>query len=468
MKYNENERVKSKKRGFFYDLTVRVSRLINILLITLPVAAAWYICYADKLWVKFAMRGHWAVIALYALLYLFIGRAYEAFKMSYNSIREMIYSQMLTFLEADIMLYLAAWLLIRSIPPVIPILLVFAAQTVVSILWCNVSKIWYFYRFPASKTIVVWDRSQKVTQLVMKYQLEKKFEITSTATVEECLEDLSILDHADTVFLAGIHSHDRNTITKYCLQHGIEAYLIPRIGDLILLSAQRVHLFHRVALRVERYHPHLYYSFTKRLSDIVLSLIAIILSSPIMLVVAICIKQEDHGPVIYRQRRLTKDGKEFDILKFRSMRTDAEKDGIARLSAGENDDRVTKVGNVLRRFRLDELPQLFNILKGDMSIVGPRAERPEIAEQYYETLPEFSLRLQMKAGLTGYAQVYGKYNTTPYDKLVMDMMYIASACIFEDIRIIFATVKILFMPESTEGVLEGQVTAADDQPSIRE
>ena len=143
------------------------------------------------------------------------------------------------------------------------------------------------------------------------------------------------------------------------------------------------------------------------------------------------------------------------------MRTDAEKDGVARLSTGDNDDRITKVGKVIRKVRIDELPQLFNILAGDLTIVGPRAERPEIAEEYYAELPEFALRLQAKAGLTGYAQVYGKYNTTPYDKLLMDLMYIANANVFEDLRIIFATVKILFMPDSTEGVEEGAVTAMD-------
>ena len=152
-------------------------------------------------------------------------------------------------------------------------------------------------------------------------------------------------------------------------------------------------------------------------------------------------------------------GKQFEILKFRSMRVDAEKDGVARLSTGDKDDRITKVGHIIRACRLDELPQLLNILKGDLSVVGPRPERPEIAAQYCEEMPEFALRLQAKAGLTGYAQVYGKYNTTPYDKLQMDLMYIAHPSLIEDLKIMLATVKILFMPESTEGVSEGQTTA---------
>jgi len=141
------------------------------------------------------------------------------------------------------------------------------------------------------------------------------------------------------------------------------------------------------------------------------------------------------------------------------MRVDAEKDGVARLST-EHDDRITPIGKIIRKIRFDELPQLFNILKGDMTIVGPRPERPEIAEQYEKEIPSFGLRLQVKAGLTGYAQVYGKYNTEPYDKLKMDLLYINNMCLGEDIRLMFATVKILFMPESTEGIADGQVTAS--------
>ena len=177
-----------------------------------------------------------------------------------------------------------------------------------------------------------------------------------------------------------------------------------------------------------------------------------------MIVFAILIRR-DGGPAFYKQCRLTKDGKEFNVLKFRSMRVDAEKDGVARLSTGENDDRITPIGHVIRKCRIDELPQLINILKGDMSIVGPRPERPEIAKQYEEELPEFRLRLQAKCGLTGYAQVYSKYNTTPYDKLQMDLMYIANPSLAQDLSIIFATIKILFLPESTEGIAEGQTTA---------
>ena len=226
-------------------------------------------------------------------------------------------------------------------------------------------------------------------------------------------------------------------------------------------SAHPMHMFHLPILMLERYNPTPEFLFIKRAFDVISSGVALIVLSPLMIVIALLIRR-DGGTAFYRQKRLTKNGREFYVLKFRSMRMDAEKDGVARLSTGENDDRITPIGHFIRAVRIDELPQLINILKGEMSVVGPRPERPEIAEQYEEELPEFSLRLQAKAGLTGYAQVYGKYNTTPRDKLLMDLQYIANPSLAEDLKIIFATIKILFMPESTEGVEKGQITALNN------
>ena len=210
--------------------------------------------------------------------------------------------------------------------------------------------------------------------------------------------------------------------------------------------------------------PSVWYLVVKRGMDIVLSLAALVILSPVMLFTAAAIKLYDGGPVLYKQIRLTKDRKKFYVYKFRSMRVDAEKDGVARL-ASQGDDRITPVGKIIRSLRIDELPQLLCILMGTMTIVGPRPERPEIAEQYEKEMPEFALRLQAKAGLTGYAQVYGKYNTSPYNKLQMDLQYIGSMGLVTDMKIIFATIKVLFVPESTEGVAQGQTTAQKEPGS---
>ena len=184
--------------------------------------------------------------------------------------------------------------------------------------------------------------------------------------------------------------------------------------------------------------------------DIIISGAGLLVASPVMLIEALAIKLEDGGPVFFRQPRMTKDGKVFDVLKFRTMIVDADKD-VKRL-ASQNDDRITKVGKFLRKTRMDELPQFINILKGDMSIVGPRPEQVEITEKYVEVLPEFRYRLKVKAGLTGLAQIQGKYNTTPRDKLIFDLIYIEQYSIWVDIKLILQTVKVLFKSDSTEGV----------------
>ena len=187
----------------------------------------------------------------------------------------------------------------------------------------------------------------------------------------------------------------------------------------------------------------------KRLMDIVCSLLALIVFSPLFLVVSLAIKLGDGGPVFYKQKRCTRDLKTFDILKFRSMVVDAEKDGPQ--PAVDNDSRITKVGKIIRTLRIDELPQIINILKGDMSIVGPRPERIEHVEKYSEEIPEFVCRYKVKGGLTGYAQVYGKYNTSAYNKLKMDLIYIQNYSLAMDFKLILMTVRILFKKESTEG-----------------
>ena len=237
----------------------------------------------------------------------------------------------------------------------------------------------------------------------------------------------------------------------------LQVYIIPRIGDVLMSGAEKMHMFHLPMLRSKRFQPLSEYRGIKRLLDIIFSGLALVLFSPIMLATTIAVKL-DGGPAFYKQTRLTQNGKTFKILKFRSMCVDAEKMTGAVLSSGENDPRITKVGRFIRACRIDEMPQLINIFRGDMSIVGPRPERPEIAAVYEKELPEFRLRLQAKSGLTGYAQVYGKYNTTPYDKLLMDLMYISSASLFMDLRIAIETLRILFDKRSTEGLEDESTT----------
>ena len=444
---------------FKHDLILRIIKALDAVLMTVPFALCWYLYYAKHIASPFYAKGDYLMVALFFVLFIIFGRVYHALLMSMQRISEIVYAQFLAVAVSDFIMYIVIWLLSKHLPNILPGVAALIGQVILAAVWAYNAHHAYFNIFPPQATAVIYDIRQGMEKLIGKYGLDDKYKVVLTATADECIANLAMLDGVSTVFMSGIHSHDRNVILKYCVENNIGTFVIPRIGDTIMSGAYPMHMFHLPMLKVGRYHPQPEYLFIKRLLDIVISAVALVVLSPIFLVTAIAIKATDHGPVFYKQIRLTKDGKEFGILKFRSMRVDAEKDGVARLSSGDHDDRITPVGKVIRACRIDELPQLVNILKGELSIVGPRPERPEIAAQYCEEMPEFSLRLQAKAGLTGYAQIYGKYNTTPYDKLVMDLMYIAHPSIVEDLKIMFATVKILFMPESTEGVSEGQTTA---------
>jgi len=440
-----NERTKHR-------IQLTISKIIDYILITIPFGFCWYIYYSKIIISPFFKMGNYAVVLLYSIMFFTFCRVYDANEISIHRISEMYYSQVLSFLISDGFIYIVICILCKKIVTLIPGLICIATQFILSYFWCYCVYTWYFKTTPAKKTIIVYDDKEDLENLINEYGLNRKFRVEKTIQINECMNDLSILDIFQTIFLSDIHSHDRNIISKYSVEHDKDLYIIPRLGDIILSGARNMHMFHLPILRLRRYNPHLEYLVSKRCFDLLISSIAIMVLSPLMLLTAIAIKLYDKGPVIYKQKRLTKDGKVFEILKFRSMRVDAEKYSGAVLSSGENDSRITPIGRIIRKMRVDEIPQLFNILKGDMSVVGPRPERPEIAEQYEKKLPEFRLRLQAKAGLTGYAQVYGKYNTTPYNKLQMDLMYIAHPSFVEDIRICMATVKILFMKESTEGI----------------
>ena len=450
---------------FKHDLLLRIVKILDAALITIPFALCWYLYYAERVYSPFYSKGNILVVALFFVAYITFGRIYDAFRMSMQRVSEVIYAQFLAAGASDLLMYVVIWLLTKHLPNILPGVAALVGQILLAVVWAFGANKWYFATFPPQETAVIYDVRHGMEKLISQYGMDNKYKVVLTASAEECLNDLSMLNGIKVVFLSGIHSHDRNIILKYCISNSINVFMIPRIGDTILSGARSIHMFHLPMLQVSRYSAQPEYLFMKRTIDIVVSLIAAIILSPVFLSTAIAIKATDHGPVFYKQVRLTKDGKEFKILKFRSMRVDAEKDGVARLSTGENDSRITPVGKIIRACRVDELPQLFNILKGDLSIVGPRPERPEIASQYCEEMPEFALRLQAKAGLTGYAQVYGKYNTTPYDKLTMDLMYIAHPSIVEDLKIMLATVKILFLPESTEGVMEGSITAMKQDKS---
>lgn len=400
--------------------------------------------------------------AIFFMILMWLVRVYNSFEIGGRQVYELIYSLTLSSVVASGIMYIVQAAFLHKIPNLLMLLGAFLTEFVWNTIWVFIANKIYFNLYNAKKTVVIYRSKDDLLKLSEISSLSNKFEVIKyIENPEEIHLLIEEIGECEAVFIAGVSATLRNGIIKYCVEKNIPAYIEPKIGDILMSGAKHMQMFSVPILRVRRSAPDPFYLFVKRTLDIIFSLIGIILTSPIMLVMAIAIKAYDGGPVFYKQTRLTKGGKEFQLIKFRTMRVDAEKDGVARL-ASENDDRILPVMRIARKLRFDEFGNFFCILSGTMTIVGPRPERPEIAKQYEETLPAFALRLQVKAGLTGYAQIYGKYNTEPYDKLQMDLMYINDMSLSCDIGLMFATVKILFMPESTEGIKEGQITAKKD------
>lgn len=411
-------------------------------------------------------RYNYFIAAGYGVILYFLSRTYNAYLLGYYRTRMLAFTQFLSQFFSVIIVFCGvtvAWMKLRNPWIFLPML---CAQALLDIGWSAVGNMCFRRLHPAKKTILLYrnEVDKKRFGTLQGKAGVKLYNVVKEIRFDGEFSDIKDqLSEYEAVFVAGVNPTCRNGILAYCKEKGIPGFYLPHVGDVIMQEARHIQSFDVPVLYVNRKAMTPEYAVAKRIMDIVFSLLGIILLSPLMLITAIAIRLYDWGPAIYKQERLTKDGKRFMIWKFRSMRVDAERDGVARLSTGAKDDRVTPIGKIVRRCRLDELPQLFNILAGDMSIVGPRPERTEIAEQYCKTMPEFALRLQVKAGLTGYAQVYGKYNTDPYEKLEFDLLYINNMNILTDIQLMFATFGILFLPESTEGIEEGKVTAMEDE-----
>lgn len=432
-----------------------VVKMVNIVLLMIPFLICWTLYYEPRTTTVGSKQVSVLVMIIFFLICYYFGQRLDCFRVSILQIRDVIFGEVLATMITDIIMYILIWMLSIHLPNLIPGLITWGGQCVIGVIWAYVMHQSYFSTHPPLRTIVIYDERMGMENLIHTYGYEKRFNIKTVYPVESIMDKLEVMEEFDAAFLCGIHSRERNIILKHCISHKIKLFMIPRIADVMMRGSEQIHMLYLPILKTQRYKPSIEYQIIKRTMDIVVSGIATIVLSPLFLITAIAVKS-DGGPAFYKQKRLTKDGKVFEILKFRSMRVDAEKYSGAVLSAGENDPRITKVGRIIRACRLDELPQLLNILKGDMSLVGPRPERPELQKEIEKEVPEFGLRLQAKAGLTGYAQVYGKYNTTFYDKLLMDLMYISKPSILEDFTIMLATVKILTSKESTEGVGEGK------------
>lgn len=426
----------------------------------------WYNQFYDevRVYLEFWAKAHALVITVYAVLLFFFSHMYGGMRIGYLKNLEVVFSQLIATLIVDLLTYCQISLMVAALFPPSSFLYMVFLQIVWVIVCVNLSSLIYRNVFPPRRLLLVHG-DRPIEEILRKFGTRKdKFEVSRCININAGLETVEkeVLERYDGVVLWDISAENRNKLLKFCYGHSIRTYIMPKIPDVILKGAEELHIFDTPLLLTREYELTIEQRFLKRSIDLICAVILFILASPFMLLTAIAVKVYDGGPVLYRQTRCTIDGKQFQILKFRSMRVDAERDGVARL-ASKHDSRITPVGKFIRKVRLDELPQLINIIRGDMSFIGPRPERPEIIAQYMEIMPEFAFRMKVKAGLAGYAQVYGKYNTTPYDKLKLDLSYIENYSVWLDIKLMLLTLKVLMWPDSTEGVETDQVTALKNE-----
>lgn len=449
-------------------------RLIILAMASVSIIYEWlwyrYFWYGElfpkwvKDWLPFYENGHVLVLAIYAVLLIMFSSIYGGMKLSYYRNTEVIFSMLFATLITNVITYAQVSLMCMKRLPIYMFSIMTIYQLMGVTLWTVVAH-WILNRVFAPRRLLLIHGKRPIEGILVKFSSRKdKYNIQKCINVKEGIDAVcrEISSGYEGIVIWDISSEERNFFLKYCYQSGVRVYTMPKITDVILRGSEQLHLFDTPILLTREYALRVEQRFVKRLIDLVCALILFIITSPVMLLTALVVKLYDGGPVLYKQTRCTRNQKEFQIMKFRSMYVDAEKDGVARL-ATRKDQRITPVGKFIRKVRIDELPQLINILKGEMSFIGPRPERPEIIAEYLKVMPEFAFRTKVKAGLAGYAQVFGKYNTTPYDKLKLDLFYIQNYSVWLDLKLMLLTLKILFTPDSTEGVDMEQITALKNE-----
>lgn len=430
--------------------------LFNVGLFTL----VWVSYYNDYAWRTHKTRGIVVSILAFYILYHWLAKLYRGYAIASSPVEETVLSQFISFGIADLILYVSSVLLHRDYVNVWPGAFIVVCQLVGTTMIVWISKRYILVHVQPSSTLLVCGTGAQAQLAQFKRQVEGKlahlFSLDHVVT-EGALEEIeSKIDGIDTVMLMSVSPQSRDALIHLCLAHRKTFYFAPDFIDIICRGCEVANYLDTPLLKYDYTYSRQRNLIIKRVCDIVLSAFFLVVLSPVFLVAAIAIKLEDRGPVFYFQDRVTLDGRVFRIVKFRSMIVDAEVHGAK--PATQDDPRITKVGRFLRKYRIDEMPQFVNVLLGQMSLVGPRPERTLHETLYEQQLPDFKYRLRVKSGLTGYAQVYGKYNTPPEDKLKMDMLYIENQSLLLDFQLILLTIKIMFKSEATEGFDETQST----------
>ena len=423
----------------------------EIFVLTLLYYFAWRRGYEANVFPAYFGNGKYVLAGVYFLLVLVLFFAFDGFKFGYLRRFDVLLSQWISLMISNFITYWQLCLIANKVISAVPMLMLTLVGAVIATL-CVIFYNWLYHQIYVPKNMaMILGRDDAVT---LKFKMETrpdKYQVGKLIPVEDGFESIcqQITDF-DAVIINDVPAQIRNDILKYCYRHHIRTYVTPKLSDIIVRGATSITLFDTPLLLVKGNGLTPSQQLLKRIMDLVICVPVAIVALPFMLLTVLAIKIEDGGPVFYKQKRATLGNNTFEILKFRSMVVNADQIGN-QAGATSNDPRITKVGRIIRATRIDELPQLLNIIRGDMSIVGPRPERLEHMEKYGAEIPEFDFRTKVKGGLTGYAQIYGKYNTSPYDKLRLDLMYIENYSFLLDIKLILMTIRIMLSKDSTEG-----------------
>ncbi|MCL2087884.1 MAG: exopolysaccharide biosynthesis polyprenyl glycosylphosphotransferase [Oscillospiraceae bacterium] len=381
---------------------------------------------------------------------LFI-RIYGGFAIGEKKDNEIINSLALATLMCDLTTFFSLSIMTQelTLQNIGVLILIYLAQLIIIITFTWLGNFIYFKLFDPEPCLVVYGNPDTLPASCEKLKKYRK---------QWCVSKEILYDDADIkreirahkcIFLFDVPATERNAIIEYSYKHNKNIHFTPDVSDIITKHAQQTMLDDMAVFSSASRGLTFEQLFIKRVSDIVFSALSLAIAAPVMIIEAIIIRICDGSPVMIKQERMTRSGRVFMMYKFRTMVTDAEKDGAT--PSYDGDPRITRVGRFLRRYRLDELPNFFNIFMGDMSFVGPRPEQLEIAKEYEKDMPEYKYRLKVKAGLTGIAQISGKYNTSPRDKLTLDLLYIERYSVWIDLLLLLQTFKVLLKSDSTEG-----------------
>lgn len=459
----ENRRVRKRDR---YKRLITVGEACVLIAVELVLfGLMWYRDYEVTLTLPFWRRGNWAVIGMYGIIIILFTKLYGGYRVGFFRLLDIVYSQLLALVCANVVGYLQLCIICRDYVNPVPLLKVTGLETIVILIWIFACRFLYAKMYPPRHLLLVYGYKtpiefiDKINARKDKYVIEDRIHVSEG---EQAIKE-KILQY-DGVIICETKAYIRNELVKYCFEHSIRSYVVPKLSDIIILGAEPIHLFDTPILLSRNQGLTGDDMIIKRIMDVICGFILLVIASPFMLISALAIWLYDRGPVFYKQDRLTLNGKVFKIIKFRSMKMDSEAGG-AQL-AKKDDDRITLWENGSESCILMNCHS-FSTYSRVICHLSDRDLRDRRSPSFIKDIPEFDYRLKMKAGLTGYAQVYGKYNTTPRDKVKLDLTYYEQYSIWLDLKLMLLTVKIMFQKETSEGIASNMTTALRDGEKVQ-